>query len=76
MSVTIIGKTAIFEPQPSLRFRQTCLFRREFDQPLFTSLDFATVYFLQSKDVKALRSTANLEDQVSVFMTPVTGWAD
>jgi hypothetical protein len=36
---------------------------------IYTSLDFSTVIFLQSK-VVTLASNPNLEDQISVFMPP------
>jgi hypothetical protein len=49
------------------RFWQTCLFCHELGYPVFTSLDFTAVIFLQSKVVPAL----NLKDKVSVFMSPI-----
>jgi hypothetical protein len=57
--IIIIGRTTLFEPQPSLEDSA------RFD-PVFTSLDFVTVFFFY----RALRPTLNLEDLVSVFMFP------
>jgi hypothetical protein len=36
--------------------------------PVFTSLNFAKIFFLQSKVFSLVFPTPNLEDQVSVFM--------
>jgi hypothetical protein len=45
--------------------RRSCRF---VDHPVFTSLDFALFYTEQGRPV--LRQSHNLEDQVSVFMSP------
>jgi hypothetical protein len=47
-------------------FCQICL---ELDQPVFASLDFATIFFYRARS-SALRPSPNLEDHVSVFMSP------
>jgi hypothetical protein len=52
--IIIIGKTALLEPLPSLEDSATFVHSRlcrEFDHPVFTSLDFVTTIFLQSKVV-------------------------
>jgi hypothetical protein len=41
----------------------------ELDHPVFTSFDFATIFFYGTKS-SVLLSTPNLEDQVPVFMSP------
>jgi hypothetical protein len=58
----IIGKTALFEPQPSLEDSSI-----ELDHPVSTSLYFTATYITRSS---ALRPIPNLEDQVPVFMSP------
>jgi hypothetical protein len=50
------------------RFRQTGLFRRELDHPVFT-LDFATVIFYRARS-SALRPTPNLKDHVYGSQAP------
>jgi hypothetical protein len=42
----------------------------EDSDPVFNSLDFATIYIFYRARSSALRLTSNLEDQVSVFMCP------
>jgi hypothetical protein len=65
-----IGITALFEPYPSLEDSARLVYSwYELDHQVFTSLDFATIIFLQSK-VVSLSPTPNLEDQVPVFMSP------
>jgi hypothetical protein len=59
----IIGKTAFFEPQPSLR--DSAKF-----YAVFTSLDFATIIFFSQSKVVSHASNPNKEDQVFVFMSP------
>jgi hypothetical protein len=46
----IIGETALFEPQPSLEDAART-------NPVFSSLDFATVFFFQSKVVSVVSIT-------------------
>jgi hypothetical protein len=60
--VIIIGNTALLEPQPSLEDSARL-------HPVFTSFDSSTIIFYGARSL-ALRPTANLEDQVSVFMSP------
>jgi hypothetical protein len=55
--IIIVSKTAGFEPRPSASLHL-----------VFTSLDFVTFFYRTSSS--ALFPTPNLEDQVSVFMTP------
>jgi hypothetical protein len=45
ITIIIIGRTALFEPYPSLEDSV------RLDDPGFTSLDFAAIIFLQSKVV-------------------------
>jgi hypothetical protein len=56
--IIIIGKT-LASLEDSARFH-----------PVFTSLDFATIFFFYRARLSALCPTLNLEDQVSVFMSP------
>jgi hypothetical protein len=49
------------------RFCQTC---PELGHPGFTSLDFATIVLFYRARSSALRPTPNLEDQVSLLMSP------
>jgi hypothetical protein len=68
--IIIIAKTTIFEPKPSLEdsaIFPAILVCRESDHQVFTSLDFATIFRARSSAVRAI---PNLEDQVSVFMSP------
>jgi hypothetical protein len=58
----IIGKTDLFEPYPSLE--DSARFHL-----VFTSLNFATIFFLYTASASAFHPTPNLEDQVSVFMS-------
>jgi hypothetical protein len=60
--ITIVGKTALCETQPSSEDPA------RFD-PVFTSLYFATIIFSQSKFF-SLAPNPNLKDQVSIFMSP------
>jgi hypothetical protein len=50
------------------KFCQTCLLRNELNHPVFTSLNFGTVFSFYRARLSALRRTPNLEDQVS-FIT-------
>jgi hypothetical protein len=52
------------------RFCQTCLVLRELDHPIFTALDFTTVFFFYRARSSALHPTSNLENQVPAFMSP------
>jgi hypothetical protein len=54
----------------AIAFLWFCQIYRELDQPIFTSLDFATIISFYRARSSALRPTLNLEDQVSVFMSP------
>jgi hypothetical protein len=49
--------------------RRSCQICLEFIHPVFTSLDFATAFFYRSR-WSALHPIPNLEDQVSIFMSP------
>jgi hypothetical protein len=53
--IIVIGKTALFEPQPfsedSVRCVPSHLCDMNRDHPVFTFLDVATIFFLQSKVV-------------------------
>jgi hypothetical protein len=55
MTNSILGKTALFEPEPSLEESARL-------HPVFISLDFATVIFFYRARLSALRPTPNLED--------------
>jgi hypothetical protein len=61
--IITIGKTALFEPWPSLEDSAR-------SHPVFTYLDFITIIVLQSKARQPCVQPPNLEDQVSVFMSP------
>jgi hypothetical protein len=51
------------------RFYQPCLFRCELDHSVLNYLDFKTTISFYREMSSALRSTPNLEDQISVFMS-------
>jgi hypothetical protein len=60
--IITIGKTALLEPQLSLEYYAGL-------HPVFTSLDFATIFFFNRSRSSAFRPTPNLADQVPVFMS-------
>jgi hypothetical protein len=64
--IIIIGKTALFELQPSLEDSARSV------HPVSTSLDFATVIFLQSN--VSLASNAQPGGPGLCLCPPVTGW--
>jgi hypothetical protein len=59
--IIIIGKTALFEPWPSLE--DSAIFHL-----VFSSLDLATIFFYRVR-LSALHPIPNLEYQVSAFMS-------
>jgi hypothetical protein len=53
--ITTIGKTALFEPQPSLEDSARL-------HPVFTSLDFVTIVLFKQSKVVSPASNPKLED--------------
>jgi hypothetical protein len=43
--------------------------------PVFTSLDSKTTIFFTEKDRQACVQPTNLDDHLTAFMSPVTGWS-
>jgi hypothetical protein len=67
--ITTTGKTALFETYISLED-----FSRIVDRPWgFGNFGFATIIFFYRTRTSALLLTPNLEDKISVFMSPVRG---
>jgi hypothetical protein len=60
--IIITDKTALFEPWPYLDDSASL-------HPVFTSLDFATIFFYRER-LSDLRPIPSLEDQISIFMSP------
>jgi hypothetical protein len=58
------------EPYLSLYDSTTFVRSWEFDRPVSTFLDFAKIIFFYRASSSALHQIRNLEDQVSVFMSP------
>jgi hypothetical protein len=63
IGIITIGKTALLEPQPSL---EDCVRLH----PVFTSLDFPTIFFLKEQGDQPCVPTLNLKDEVPVLMSP------
>jgi hypothetical protein len=70
--IIIIGKTSFFEPKPSLEDSARFFYSwRESDHPIFTFLDVATIIFYTQQGHQPCVQSSNLEDQVSVFTSPL-----
>jgi hypothetical protein len=72
--MVVIGKTAVFEPQPLLKDSARFVHSWELDHPVSTSLDFATVIFLDSKVVSLASSPSTWRTRSLYLCPPVTGW--
>jgi hypothetical protein len=62
----ITGRTALVEPAFFRRFCQNWLL----DRQAFNFCGYHSNIFLFTEQSSALRATPNLEDQISVFMSP------
>jgi hypothetical protein len=60
----IVGKTAIFEPQPSIEDST-----RFVNHLVFITFNFAVIIFVYRARLSAMRPTPNLKDQTPVFMS-------
>jgi hypothetical protein len=70
--IIIIGKTPLFWAIAFLRrFCQICL---ELGQPIFTSLDLATIIFLHGKVIKPCVRPPTWRTRSLYLCPPVTGW--
>jgi hypothetical protein len=67
----IIGRTALFEPQPFLEDSATLvssrLCCRKLEHPVLHSFGYRMIFFFCRAKWSALRLSPNVEDQVSVF---------
>jgi hypothetical protein len=65
--IIIIGKTALFEPQPSLEYSARF-------HPVFTSLDFATIIIFTEQGLQPCIQPPIWRSKSLYVCPPVTGW--